>query len=84
MTYFRGYITRSNKEYEVTAKLFDEGHYETGYESDTGYYLDILFDPVWEDFTCFDEHGVEIDLTNGEMHHVTEQLNKEYWDSVLT
>lgn len=84
MEHYRAYINRNNDEYEVNAKIFAEGAYETGYESDTGYYLDIISNPIWENLICFDEYGMEVKLTSGELIKAEEKLNIEYWDSILT
>ena len=83
MNYYRAYITRGGKEHEVVAKLSNDGTYETGYEPETGPWIEIMCGPEWTEFICFDDHGVELQLTHGEIEYCIEQLNHTYWEEVL-
>lgn len=81
MTYTT-YITRDNKEYEVTAELYDEGEGYTEFCPDSGYYLEILKNPEFYKFyTEYDDSIEEFIFTPEEIQQATSQLIEQYWDN---
>ena len=79
--YYTGYIHRGDTEIEVTAKLYDYGQVEEGYDNLGGYWAEVIDDPIFTDFVAFDDYGVELTLTPREILDSEEQMIKEYWDS---
>jgi len=78
--YLTAYITRGDTEYEVTAKLYDHGKVEDGYDRWTGgHWVEIIDDPEFTDFVAFDEYGVELTLTLREILDSESQMVKQYW-----
>ena len=71
---YRAYITRGGMEYEVTASVYDYG-----VVSECGMWVDE--DPVFANFECLDDNGVEIILTPKELHHCEQQMIDQYWDN---
>ena len=85
--YYTAYIYRTNLEetveYEVSAKLYDHGKTEEGYDRWAGgYCLDVIEDPVFTEFVAFDDYGVELILTPKEILSCEEQMVETYWDRV--
>lgn len=80
MTY-RAYFTRENTEYEVTADLYDHGEGYADEWEDTGRTFEITKEPKFYNFYAEDDNGDEVNLTQDEIEHVTEQMNKQYWDT---
>lgn len=81
MTYTT-YIARDNKEYEVSADLYDEGVGYTEYCPDSGYYLEIEKDPEFYNFyTEYDDSHEEFIFTPDEIKEATEKLIQQYWDN---
>ena len=78
--YYTAYIYRGDYEIEVTAQLYDHGQLEEGFDSDVGYWSEVIEDPGFHEYTAFDEYGVELPLTPREIFDSEEQMIKQYWD----
>ena len=79
--YYTAYIHRGDDEIEVTAELYDHGQLEGGFESDVGYWSEVIEDPEFCEYTAFDDYGVELTLTLREIIDSETQMIKQYWDS---
>jgi len=77
--YYTAYIFRGNDEIEVTAKLYAHGEYESGIDRLGGYWMEATEDPVFYEYTAFDDYGVELVLTPREMLDSEKQMIESYW-----
>ena len=75
------YITRDNVEYEVTAKLYDEGCGYVDSWADTGRNFEIEKDPEFHKFYAEDDNGDELTLTENELMTAKSQMVESYWDN---
>lgn len=78
--YYTAYIHRGDDEIEVSAKLYDHGKVEEGFESDIGYFSEVIEDPEFTDYIAFDDYGVELTLTPREILDSERQMIKQYWE----
>jgi hypothetical protein len=79
MEYISVEIARDGVPYEISAKIEEHGKYETGLDMLGGRWYNITEDPMLTEFTCLDEHGVELQLTLKEVLIAEERMVEKYW-----
>lgn len=78
--YFSTCIARQGQEIEVTAKLYDHGKVDSGYDRWTGgKYSYVNEDPIFTEYVAFDDYGVELSLTQKEIRFIEKRLIEAYW-----
>jgi len=72
-------IARDGVPYEVSAKVVEQGKYDTGLDMLGGRWYDVTEDPSFTEFTCLDDHDVEIELTLKEIFIAEERMVEKFW-----
>ena len=77
---YDAYVMDGEKELFITAELCEDGRYEEGFDSESGPWVEVFNEPVFCNFYCEDDEGIEVPLEQTHVEQAAEQMTAHYWN----